>query len=181
MGFLVETRASDSPFVETVWRAQCERVGSFTSIAKSYWEMVVSRLDGKLRLYVRGPETKATRMDITTDAEYVGIRFKLGSYLPHFPTVSRVDGLVILPEATSQSFWLHGSAWQFPNYDNAQVFIDRLVRAGLLVREPVVDEALQGQMTGLSLRTVQRRFLRAIGLTLGSIVQKELEHAKDHQ
>jgi hypothetical protein len=159
--------------IETVWRAHSGRRGSFTSIAKSYWEIVVSRLDGKLCLYVRGPETQAMPLEITTDEAYVGIRFKLGSYIPHLPTVNRVDGHVVLPDATSQSFWLHGSAWEFPNYDNAEAFVDRLVRDGLLVREPVVDAALQGHLTGLALRTVQRRFLRATGLTLGSILQIE--------
>ena len=39
-----------------------------------------------------------------------------------------------LPEATSTSFWLSGSAWQFPTYENAETFVDRLVRDGLLVK-----------------------------------------------
>jgi AraC-like DNA-binding protein len=52
-----------------------------------------------------------------------------------------------------------------------ETFVDRLVRDGLLVREPVVDAALQGQLSDLSLRSVQRRFLRATGLTHGAVCQ----------
>ena len=70
-----------------------------------------------------------------------------------------------LPEAGSKSFWLGGSAWQFPDYDNADTFVDWQVRKSLLVREPVVGVALQGQLEELSLRTIQRRFLRATGVT----------------
>jgi methylphosphotriester-DNA--protein-cysteine methyltransferase len=80
---------------------------------------------------------------------------------------------VDLPEAAGQSFWLHGAAWQFPDYENADTFVDRLVREGLLVREPVVEAALQGQYREFSVRTIQRRFLRTTGLTHTAIYQIE--------
>lgn len=47
MSFNIDERASDSPFVERIWRAQSERAGSFTSIAAIHWEMVVRRGEGK--------------------------------------------------------------------------------------------------------------------------------------
>ncbi len=63
--------------------------------------------------------------------------------MPHLPLRNLVDGEMLLPEATSKSFWLNGCAWQFPDYENADTFVTRLVRESLLVREPVVDAALQ--------------------------------------
>jgi methylphosphotriester-DNA--protein-cysteine methyltransferase len=81
-----------------------------------------------------------------------------------------------LPEASSQSFWLNGAAWQFPDYENADTFVHRLVRNELLVREPVVEAALQGQLNDLSLRSVQRRFLRATGLTHNTVYQIARAH-----
>jgi AraC-like DNA-binding protein len=135
--------------------------------------MVVTRQKGKTYLTVRGPETKAMPAPVPEDAEFFGVIFKLGAFMPRLPARSFVDGEVNLPEAASQSFWLHGSAWQFPNFENANTFVDRLVRDGLLVREPVVEAALQGQLKDLSLRSVQRRFLRATGLTQGAILQIE--------
>jgi AraC-like DNA-binding protein len=80
-----------------------------------------------------------------------------------------MNGAIDLPEASSKSFWLYGSAWQFPDYDNADTFVDRLVREGLLVRDPIVDAVLQNQPQALSPRSIQRRFLRATGLTHRSI------------
>src|SRR5258708_26842145 len=169
-----EERPSDSPFVERIWRSHSERGGSFLSIAESRWEMVVTRGHSKITLTVRGPETKATPFgDCPADGEWLGIRFKLGTVLPHLPASTLVDATVTLPLATSTSFWLHGSAWQFPDYDNADTFVDRLVREGLLVREPVVGAALQGQLKDLSLRSVQRRFLQAAGVTHSAARQIE--------
>lgn len=60
MIFIFEERPSDSSFVETIWRTQSESADSFISRAVSYWEIVVTKHQGKITLTVRGPETKAT-------------------------------------------------------------------------------------------------------------------------
>jgi len=169
-----EERPSDSPFVERIWRAHSERGGSFLSIAESRCELVVTRHQGKITLTVRGPETKATPLgDCPADGEWLGVRLKLGTFLPHLPARTLVDASVTLPGATSKSFWLGGSAWQFPDYDNADTFVGRLVRESLLLRDPVVGEALQGHFKDLSLRSVQRRFLQATGVTQSTARQIE--------
>ncbi len=98
---------------------------------------------------------------------------KLGTFLPHLPTSTLVDAEVTLPAVSRNSFWLCGSAWQLPDYDNADTFVDWLARQGLLAREPVVDSALQGQLQDRELRTIQRRFLRATGLTQSAARQIE--------
>jgi AraC-like DNA-binding protein len=174
MLFIFEERPSDSSFVERIWRTQSERAGSFTSLAASHWETVVTRHNGKTTLTVRGPETKATPAHCPADAEFFGIIFKLGTFMPHLPLSKLMDrNDVTLPEATSKSFWLKGSEWQFPDYDNADTFVDRLVRESLLVRDPIVEAVLQDRPHELSIRSVRRRFLRATGLTHSEIRQIE--------
>jgi AraC-like DNA-binding protein len=173
MSFIFDNRPSDSTFVESIWRTQSESAGTFTSVAVSHWEMVVTKQLGITTLTVRGPETKATPSPIPQDAEFFGITFKLGTFMPYLPVTHLVDDALNLPDARSNAFWLNGSAWQFPDFENADTFVERLVREGLLVREPVVEAALQGQLVGLSLRSVQRRFLRATGLTHGTVFQIE--------
>ena len=59
-------RPSDSPFVERVWRSHSDRAGVFHSMAACHWVMVVTRLEGKTFLTVRGPETMATMADLLT-------------------------------------------------------------------------------------------------------------------
>jgi len=182
MIFSFEERPSDSSFVETIWRTRSESAGSFISRAVSHWEIVVTKQDGKTTITLRGPETHATPAPCPANAEFVGIQFKLGAFMPHLPVSSLVDGAITLPEATSQSFWLHHSAWQFPHYDDADTFVDKLVREGLLVREPIVNAALRGQRQGRlaqsatpkeSLRSIQRHFIQATGLTHRTIQQIE--------
>jgi hypothetical protein len=135
--------------------------------------MVVTRLHGETIFRVRGPETRATYLDCPADGEWLGIRFALGTIMPHLPASGLVDGGLNLPEASSKSFWLHGGAWEFPTYDNADTFVARLAREGLLVREPVVEAAINGELMEHSLRTAQRHILRATGLTQSAIRQIE--------
>jgi AraC-like DNA-binding protein len=123
---------------------------------------------------VRGPETKATRSPVTiVGTEFFGIRFKVGTVMPYLPASTLVDGDVELPDASSKSFWLNGSAWQFPSYENADTFVDWLVNQDLLVCDPAVEAALQGQLKDLSIRTVRRHFRRTTGLTQKAIHQIE--------
>jgi Helix-turn-helix domain len=169
-----EDRASDSPFVERVWRCHSEGAAPFLSIAASRCELVVSKLGGKVSMTVRGPETRATPMgDCPGDGEWFGILLKLGTFLPLLPTRTLVDAAVDLPVVSRNSFWLFGSVWQLPDYGNADTFVDWLVRTGLLARDPVVDAAFQGQLQDRDLRTIQRRFLRATGLTQSAARQIE--------
>jgi Helix-turn-helix domain len=169
-------RTSDSPYVERVWRSHSEGAGSFLSIAESRWEMVVTRHRGQISLRVRGPETKVTPARYPADGEWLGIRFKLGTVMPALPASMLVDGGITLPtvpNAARTSFWLHGAGWQFPDYDDADTFVEWLVRRGLLVREPVVHTALLGDLQDRSLRSVQRRFLQVTGVTQNTVRQIE--------
>jgi hypothetical protein len=136
--------------------------------------MAVMTINGKARIAVRGPETKATEADIPADAEFFGITFKLGTFMPHLPIRTVLDRQdMTLPEASNNSFWLHGSAWELPTVEYADVFVNRLIRQGILVRDPVVEAALQGHTPDISLRSLQYRFVQATGLTHKMIQQIE--------
>src|SRR6185369_6748429 len=52
-------------------------------------------------------------------------------------------------------------------------FVNRLVRAGLLVRDPLVDDAMQDDPLDLSTRALQYRFRRATGMTHKTVQQIE--------
>jgi AraC-like DNA-binding protein len=167
-----EERLSDSPFVERVWHSRSEAGGSFMSTAESHWEMVVTKYQDRTILTVRGPETRATPAFCPPNSEFCGIVFKAGAFMPNFPASMVMDRRDLdLPLASSKSFWLNNSAWQFPNFENAETFINRLVREDLLVRDPLIEVALQEQPHMLSRRTIQRRFLQATGLTYNAVYQ----------
>jgi AraC-like DNA-binding protein len=147
--------------------------GSTIRPAESHWHLVfVSVHDRRMPVFV-GPLTSAGVVPFGEGAEILWVKFKLGSFMPHLPVRNFLDVETTLPGASSRSFWLKGSAWQFPDYENVETFIDRLVREDVLVRDPVVDEALHGHLKRIPARTVRQRFLRATGLSHGHIYQIE--------
>src|SRR5262245_8872346 len=104
-------RPSDSPSVERVWRSESRSAGVVLSVGASNFERAVTRQRGRVSLTVRGPETHATQVDCPAEGEWLGIRFKLGTFMPAFPPGDLRDRRdVTLPGATKRSFWLNGSA-----------------------------------------------------------------------
>lgn len=172
MDLMCEERLSDAPLVERIWRNQGERSGPFISIAEIECALVITKYRGKTTITLRGPASRATPAFCPPDAEFIGIQFKPGAFISNQPAKRIADRNDLnLPEATEKSFWLNGSAWQYPDYENADTFVSRLVREGLLVYESIVETVLQRQAVDMSLRTVQRRFLQATGLTNNTIYQ----------
>ena len=165
-------RRSDSTFVEAVWIHQSDRFGTFQSTAAVHWEMVLARHRGQTIFTVRGPETKTSSAELLADAEWLGITFKLGTFMPNFPPSMLIDRQdVNLPEASHNAFWLDSSTWEYPTYENVDTFVNRLVHKGLVVRDPLVDDVMQKHPLELSPRALQYRFQRATGLTHKAVQQ----------
>jgi AraC-like DNA-binding protein len=172
--FDIDERPSDSPVVDSVWRTTSgSNPGSFTSVAESHWSVVVTRQQGKIGMTIRGPETHATPSPIPEEAEFMGISFKHGAFMPDLPADSLVDASIDLPQTTRRTVWLFGATWDLPTFENADEFVARLVREGLLVQDLAVAETLVGRPADLSPRTLQRRVLRSTGLTMGTLFQIE--------
>lgn len=180
MPIFFEERPSDSPLIEQIWRSSSTTSGPFISTAKVYWMMVIWRERGETNVTIHGPETLATsayalQYDFNDDeTSYLGIVFKPGVFMPHLPpgiVIDRND--IILPKGAGKSFWLYGSTWEFPTFDNVDTFITRLMRTDMLVQDPVVAASLQGHAAGLTQRALQKRFLRATGITHNAFRQIE--------
>ncbi|MGH1561348.1 helix-turn-helix domain-containing protein [Mumia sp. DW29H23] len=173
MGMEIAERQSDSPYVERVWRSRTAGVSRMTSIATSHKELVVWEHEGSLHVSMRGPETVATSADVPDGSDSFGIVFGHGASMPHLAMARLVDADLESPHVSRGAFVLRGEEWEVPTYDNAEVFIDRLVRDGVLVRDPLVDEVVAGDAAPLGARSIQRRVAAATGLTQGAIRQIE--------
>jgi AraC-like DNA-binding protein len=171
MTILFEERASDSPYVALVQRGRTARDGRVLRPTESHWHMVLLRYKGETRFLVVGPWTTTGVLSYPEGAELLWIKLKPGTFLPHLPARHILNKETPLPQATSNTFWLHGSTWQFPDYDNVETFIERLTRQEALVCDPVVSAALQDQPQALSPRTIRHRFLQATGMTQSHIRQ----------
>jgi hypothetical protein len=166
-------RLSDSPLVERIWSTQSDRAGSLNSISTVFWSMVIAKCNGRVTMSLHGPETGATCKEFPAEAEWFGIAFKLGTFAPDIPPGVFIDGNIHLPGVSGRSFSLCHSTWQFPTYENADTFVDRLARAGVLVHDPLLNAVHQGHSPSLSLRAIQYRVLRSTGLSQRTIRQIE--------
>jgi Helix-turn-helix domain len=168
---LIEHRPSASPYVERVWRSRSEDVARMTAIASPRWSLVFWEQRGRTYGAVQGPGSKASGAPVPEESTFFGIDFALGTAMPRLPVGGLVDGHAEIPDVTRTSFWLDGSAWHLPDYDNAETFVARLVREGVVVCDPLIAAVVRGAEPDLSARTVQRRFLAATGFTRGAVRQ----------
>ena len=150
MSIVYREKFSDSPYVEKITHGRTVSDGSPIRPAECHWHMVFVRKDGWSRLVFAGPWTTAGLTHYDEGAEILWLKFKLGTFMPHLPTRNFLDSETYLPDASSRSFWLKGSAWQFPDHENVETFVDRLVRNEVLVCDPLVDAVLEGRPQELS-------------------------------
>ena len=166
-----EERSSDSPYVESISHGYTLSAGSTIRPAEYHWHMVFVKENGKFHPLMVGPLGSSGLAQWGAGGEILWIKFKLGTFMPHMPVRTLLDTETELPDASSRTFYLKGSSLQFPDYENVDTFIDRLVRNDLLVRDPVVDAALADQLPDISPRTVRHRFLQSTGLAHNQIRQ----------
>ena len=173
MSLISEERLSDSPYIESVTRGWTMSEGTTIRPAEIHWHIVFVKHSGGTLPLVVGPLTSSGVASWGEGGEILWIKFKLGVFMPHLPARDYIDEEQTLPDASSERFWWKGSALQFPSFENVETFIARLVREEDLVRDPVVDAALQDQPLDMSARTVRHRFLQATGQTQSHIRQYE--------
>ncbi len=173
MDAFFEGRASDSPYIEMIWRGHYESGYSPVCPADERWNLLLTRSNKNVEVTVEGPTTKSVPKTHSEAREFLVIKFKLGTFMPYLPPKNLVDENALLPEAARKSFWLNGSTWQFPDFENVETFVERLVHNGVLISDPVVNAVLQNQLPDMSFRTVRRRFLQATGITYKAIQQIE--------
>ena len=170
--FPFETRIEPTRFVRRIWRTHSVPEPTMISVAVPTWQIVfVQKSSGAKSIFVRGPETAATIVEIPQGAEFIGIQFELGVFGPSLPLASLADSALSAPVLSNRTCMLFGGEFEIPTFDTADVFVDRLIRAGLLVRDATIEQALLRQPVALTDRSIQRRFAAATGLTYGTIRQ----------
>jgi AraC-like DNA-binding protein len=183
MGSHQDERAANSPIARTVFRMRFEGDGCFMAIADGSPDMIVIKQRGESRIFFSGTRTKAAPVFYKDGMEFIGIRLAVGAFLPQLLPETILDSTTMLSSATARSFWLHDTALPLPDFEDADVFIERLERHGLITHDETVKATLQEQPSPESLRpelfrsesvrSVQRRFLKTTGMTQAYIRQIE--------
>jgi hypothetical protein len=117
----------------------------------------------------------ATRLECPAGWEFFGVELRLGAYLPLFPPSGLADlNDALLPTLSGDRILLDGRDWEMATEQNVDVFVDRLVRAGLLFSDLLVEEIRHGERPrAMSERTAQIRFRRAVGISRRKLVSIE--------
>jgi hypothetical protein len=167
MGLIFDAVAGELPLVQRVWSASCDAATGFSSAAKGGSMIAFARSGDRVTVHLRGPETRATRLFCPEGAEFFGVELRLGAYLPQFPPSGLADlNDALLPTLSGDRILLDNRDWEMPTAQNVDVFVGRLVRAGLLVFDPLVDAIRYGERPrAMSERTAQIRFRRAVGIS----------------
>ncbi|TDE41475.1 AraC family transcriptional regulator [Nonomuraea mesophila] len=176
MGLIFNAVAGELPLVQRVWSASCDATTGFSSAVKASCMIAFARGDDGFTVHVRGPETKGTLLTCLEGWEFFGVELRLGACLPLYPPSGLTDLRdAVLPTLPGGRILLDNRDWEMPTAQNVDVFVDRLVRAGLLFFDPLVDEIRHGERPrGMSERIAQIRFRRAVGISrrkLASIEQ----------
>ena len=93
------------------------------------------------------------------------------------PTDRLVDHAIEFPDVSRHSVRILGHTVPLPGYDGAEDLVRRLVRAGVIVRNPMVRDVLRGWPPDATARTVRRHFLSTIGLAPGAV--RQIERARE--
>jgi hypothetical protein len=175
MGLTFNAVAGDLPLVQRVWSASCDAASGFTSAVKTSSMIAFARSDEGSTVHLRGPETTGTSLTCPAGSEFFGVDLRLGAYLPLYPPSGLTDlNDALLPTLPGGRILLDNRDWEMPTEQNVDVFLDRLVRAGLLVLDPLVDEIRHGERPrGMSERTAQIRFRRSVGISHRKLVSIE--------
>jgi AraC-like DNA-binding protein len=175
--FSFESRTEPSDFIERIWQTRGVPEKAMISVAVPRWHIVFVKYSrGQMSAFLRGPETTASIVDIPQDADFLGIEFKLGTFIPALAVDALVDIAKELDIVSKTRMNLAGHNLEIPSFENAADFVAHLARGGALVRDPIVEQTLLREPVDLTERSVQRRFLRATGLTYGTV--RQMERAK---
>lgn len=165
MDFDFRYLAPVSPLVQPFWVTRSGTAREFVSTAGTSSELVFTRQGNRVQVALVGPSTQARPAPVPQDAEFLGVPFAPGTFLSSLPPAHALNGGLTLPLASSRAFWLNGSAIPIPHEDELDAFVTRLLRRGELQHSDVVERVLKGLPLPASLRTVQRQFLHATGLS----------------
>ncbi|WP_437479056.1 helix-turn-helix domain-containing protein [Sorangium sp. So ce1014] len=164
-------RGSDHALVQRITHVAYGDDTQDQSLPDGCWDLVFMKHRGRLQVLHTGLITHPVTLGYETGDEYLSIAFRPGVFMPGVPAMGMLDQGVLRPLANPRSFLLGPQAFEVPDFENADDLVARIIGAGLLVADPVVFRVLQGDPAGTSLRSVQRRFLSATGLTAKQLSQ----------
>lgn len=137
------------------------------------WDIAILRRGDDLQVLRTGLTTKTVTYVAEEGDEILAVTFNPDTFMPLMPGEAMRDEGVMLEKIGRDRFWIGTDVVEIPNFDNADAFIEGLVRRGIVESNEVVASIVSGRPKAMSERTMQRHFLRTTGLTYKSFTQIE--------
>jgi hypothetical protein len=168
MAIVRERRTSDSDLVQWVTRGTyvASAIADVT-VPDGCWDFVFRIRRGRTEVRQTGMVSRPIVLDAEPGDTYVGIAFKADVYMPRRPQRETV----FWPETGPRATLIASQRFEIPTFENAEDFATALVRHGVIVRDPIVRDAMAGKPTIATDRTVQRHFANVTGMTWKSLRQ----------
>ena len=168
---IAEERTAVSPYIEWIGHGYTVADGLEMRPAEYNWHLIFTRYEGVVRVLVVGALEEAQQLRYVAGAESLWIRFKVGTYMPNLPAPTLLNQTIHLPEGSFNTFWLRDKVWEIPTFENAEPFVEHLVRDGTLTHDPLIEVALRDELEDASERTIRYRFHHSTGLRQNHIRQ----------
>lgn len=157
-------RFVESPSIDWVAQGFTARKGLEMRPAEYNWHLIFTRRADSLRVLVVGALEAARPLSYLAGAETLWIRFKAGTFLSHLPPRSTLNREVNLPQTNGDRFWLKDRFWEIPNFENAETFVEHLIRESALTVDPMIQAVLRNEFSAVSARTLRHHFQHSTGL-----------------
>ncbi len=157
-------RSADSPFVQAVTRWVIGDADRDHAIPDGTWDLVIIKQNDQTSVLLTGQTTRAVPLGFASGDEILTISFRASAFLQFIPAGELLDRGMLLPK-TRYNFQLASDVFEIPTFDNAEAFVQSLMRKGHLGQDEVVETLLMGRTPAYSPRSLQRRFLRVTGMT----------------
>ena len=166
----ITSRQADSPFIQTVTNWIIGDEDRIIAAPDGCWDLVVLKQDGKTLILLTGQTTRAVPLPFARGDVITTISFKASAFLSVIPAKAILDRGILLITSGSH-FQLASYVFEIPTFENAEGFAQRLMKNEHIYQDEVVEETLQGHSLAYSSRSIQRRFLRATGMTQNNFRQ----------
>ncbi len=166
MAIAYEEKLSQSPLVDFVFQTEDLTDGVYVASADARWDIIFTTCpDGTTRVLLCGPSFKARQVPYSPGYMHVGICYKPWAIFAGIPITTMLNETSLLPMASLDTFIMQGKTWKMPTYENVDQFVAEQEERGLLKADPIIRDVLENKPVDMSLRSVQRHFVKTIGMS----------------
>ena len=155
----------NSPFVQSISRTTFSTAGMTLMRPDNCWDFAIIKRGDEVLILRTGLTTRPDSVEHAAGDEILAISFRASTFMPLLPGDAMLNRGLFLEKFGRADMWIGPDVREIPNFDNADVFVERLVRDGIIANNDLVQSVVDGHSKAMSERTMQRHFLRTTGLT----------------